>query len=265
MARKKNIKDLDEFERGYIEAKMDCSTEIREANAYTNCVKALKYKVDMKCKNKKQKDFINILKNEKNQICFGVGSAGTGKSILSLYYALSALKDEESPYQKIIIIVPTVEAGNMELGFLRGGIEEKIAPYIEADSYTMEKILRLSGNNNPKQIVKDLIKSNLIQYELVNFARGKSFDNCIILINEAENYSKEEMLLLLTRIGDDCKVIVTGDELQLDRKDIRRSNNDCGLVHAFNKLMEFEEVDGVKFEEEDIVRNPLITKILSVY
>lgn len=222
------------------------------------------YNIKIKCKNEKQKQFLNILKNQKNEICFGVGSAGSGKSYISLSYALQMLKNNNK-FNKIIIIVPTIEAGNMNLGFLKGTLEEKIAPYVEADSYTMEKILTNSGCANAKQVVKNLIKTEQICYELVNFARGKTFDNCIMLINEAENYSKEEMLLLLTRIGENCKIICTGDEKQMDRKDIKKSKEKCGMAYAYDKLSSLEEVDGITFNDGDIVRNPLITKILSVY
>jgi phosphate starvation-inducible PhoH-like protein len=262
MSKKKNLRDLDEFDKEYIESKMNNGIEDRGSNTYTNCSKALNYKISIKCKNKKQKEFLNILKNERNEICFGVGSAGSGKSFISIGYALQVLKDAENPYKKIIIIVPTCEAGNMSLGFLKGTLEEKLAPYLEADSYTMEKILSQSGNQNSKQIVNELIKCEMIDYQLVNFARGKTFDNCILLINESENYSKEEILLLLTRIGENCKLIVTGDPIQLDRKDIKKTNSECGLTYAMNKLCDLEEVDCITFDESDIVRNPLISKIL---
>lgn len=226
---------------------------------------AINYKVNIKCKNEKQKQFLNILKKQGNEICFGIGSAGSGKSYISLAYALQAIKDADNEYEKIIIIVPTIEAGNMNIGFLKGTLDEKIAPYLEADSYTMEKILEHGGNDNAKQIVNALIKNETIRYELVNFARGKTFDNCVMMINEAENYSKEEMLLLLTRIGENCKIICTGDEKQLDRKDIKKTKTECGLIHAYNVLKSFGEVDGVIFDNDDIVRNPLISKILEVY
>lgn len=237
----------------------------KKAIDITNNAPKLTYKITAKCKNERQKEFLNMLKDEKNQICFGIGSAGSGKSYVSLIYALQALKTDSNKYKQIIIIVPTVEAGAMNIGFLKGTLDEKIAPYLEADSYTMEKILASSGNENPVYIVNDMIKTGRIRYELVNFARGKTFDNCILMINEAENYSKEEMLLLLTRIGDNCKIICTGDVKQLDRKDIKKSKTDCGLVYAYEKLKDFDEVSGVTFGNEDIVRNPLISKILETY
>lgn len=224
-----------------------------------------KYKVEVKCKNEKQKDFLNILKNKNKTICFGIGSPGSGKSFLSIGYALKALKDKANEFNQLIFIVPTVEAGAMNIGYLRGTLEEKTQVYQEADKYTMSKILRQSGNENPDSTVNQLISNKAIDYQLVNFARGKTFDNCILLINEAENYSKQDMLLLLTRMGNNCKVICTGDEEQMDRKDIKKTNSTSGMIYAINKLKELEEVDVVKFEKEDIVRNPLIGKIIDLW
>lgn len=124
----------------------------------------------------------------------------------------------------------------------------------------MEKILSNSGNFSSKQIIDGLIKNYVINYDVVNFARGKTYDNALILINEAENYSKEEMLLLLTRIGENSKIIISGDVEQMDRKDLKFSQ--CGMVYAIEKLKDMNEVDIVEFKNEDIVRNPIISKII---
>lgn len=225
----------------------------------------LKYKIEIKCKNEKQKKFLEALKDKNNQICFGIGSAGSGKSYISLAYALKALKEKNNEYQQIIIIIPTVEAGAMNIGYLRGTLEEKTQVYQEADKFTMNKILKQSGNENPDKIITGLNNNKSIRYELVNFARGKTFDNCIILINEAENYSKQEMLLLLTRIGENCKLICTGDEEQMDRKDIKKANAKSGMLYAMEKLNDLNEVESVVFTNEDIVRNPLIGKIIELW
>ena len=262
MGRKKNIKDLDEAELDLINYKMLPLSAVKDNQ--TN-FKTYDYKISIKCKNQKQKEFLNQLKNSDNTICFGIGSAGSGKSYISLSYALQSIKDVASPYKKIVCLVPTCEAGNLNIGFLKGTLEEKIEPYLEADTYTMEKILEHGGNFGAKQIIEGLIRQDVIDYQLVNFARGKTFDNAIILINEAENYSKEEILLLLTRIGENSKIIITGDLEQLDRKDIKRSNSMCGLEYAMTKLGNMNEVSITEFSIEDIVRNPLIGKILDAW
>lgn len=246
MARKKTVKTVEEI------------NEIKPKKPFG-------YKVSIKCKNQHQKDFLNSLKNNDNEICFGIGSAGSGKSYISLAYALNVLNDNETPYKKIIIIVPTCEAGNMNLGFLKGTLEEKIYPYIEADTYTMTKILDNSGNESSAKIVEELVNSKTIEYRVVNFVRGFNFDNCLLMISEAENYSKEEMLLLLTRIGENCKMIITGDPKQMDRKDLKKSKSDCGMVYAMNKLKKLAQIACIEFDDSDIVRNPLIQKILDIW
>lgn len=223
------------------------------------------YKLTVKCKNKKQKEFLNLLKDENKKICFGIGSAGTGKSYISLSYALMALKDGELPYEQIICFVPTCEAGAMTIGLLKGSLMEKVWPYVEADRDTIEKILKNSNNSRPKQIVQDLFNDETIEYRLVNFARGATLDNAVILIAEAENFSKEEMLLLLTRIGENSKIIITGDLEQLDRKDILKSKKKCGLEYAVEKLSKLSSVGVVEFTNEDIVRNPLIGQIIDLW
>jgi phosphate starvation-inducible PhoH-like protein len=257
MGRKKNLKELDESDLELIESKM----RPNKVSMTEGEKKSLDFKVDVKCKNQKQKDFLKILKDGKNEICFGIGSAGSGKSYISLAYALQCIGDQT--FKRIICMVPTCEAGAMSLGYLKGGLDDKVEPYIEADTYTMRKILSNSGNYSEKTIVERLIHYNTISYEFVNFARGKTFDDAIILVNEAENYSKEEMLLILTRVGENSKIIITGDLKQTDRKDIKRGMTDCGLSYAVDRLKELDEVSVVEFTEKDIVRNPLITKILT--
>lgn len=231
--------------------------EIESLNKSESTIK-LNYKISAKCKNKRQKEFLNILKNEEKKICFGMGSAGSGKSYISLSYALSALKNKE--YEQVVILIPTCQGGSkaLQIGFLKGTLEEKYAPFQEADRFTIEKILKNSGNAEHKEISKQLINSDKIRYDLVNFARGKTYDSSLILINESENYSKEDMLLLLTRIGENSKIVITGDEKQIDRKDLGKS----GMTYAYERLKDLEEVGMVEFTEEDIVRNPLISKIL---
>lgn len=262
MARKKNLKGLDSDTLDLIESKMASGYEDRVDNTtYANCSKALAFKINLKCKNQSQKQLYKLIKEK--DITFAIGSPGSGKSFISLATALELLKNDNG-YNKIIIMVPTCEASSyLSIGLLPGSYDEKIAPYLEADTYTMEKILNLSGNIGSHKIITDLAKCNMIEFQLVNFARGKSFDNCILLINESENYSKEEMLLLLTRMGDNCKVVVSGDKEQLDRKDIKKSKSDCGLMYAVDHLKDMEETGVVEFTNEDIVRNPLISKIIN--
>lgn len=261
---KKNIIHLFFYKKQYFMARKKQDALIEE-NKEIKSENTFKYKIEIKCKNEKQKTFLKMLKDKNKMICFGIGSPGSGKSFLSIGYALKALKDKSNDFNQLIIVVPTVEAGAMNIGYLRGTLEEKTQVYQEADKFTMSKILKQSGNENPDSIVNQLINSKAIDYQLVNFARGKTFDNCILLINEAENYSKQDMLLLLTRMGENCKIICTGDEEQMDRKDIKKTNSTSGMIYAINKLKELDEADVIKFEKEDIVRNPLIGKIIDLW
>lgn len=245
MAKKKTYKELNE-------------NEILESLKNQGNVN---YKVQIKCKNKKQKEFLHRLKDPNKIICFGIGSAGSGKSYISLAYALQALQDKDSLFDKIIFLIPPLQSCSkaLNIGLLPGTVDEKTSAFREADQSTMEKILQQSGNIDYKTIVNDLTKNGQIEYKLVNFIRGVTYDNCILLINEAEGYDKDEMLLLLTRLGDNCKCVITGDEQQKSRLDIC---NGSGMIHAKNQLVELDEISITEFTKEDIVRNPIISKII---
>lgn len=267
MAKKKNLKDVDEFDLEYIDEKMKGDSAL---NYLTSCgmgskLKALSFKLDVKCKNEKQKEFLNEMKKTDKQICFGIGAPGTGKSYLSLSYALKELK--EGDYSNIIMIVPTAPAGGLDLnlGYLKGDFDDKTRPFKECDEETIAKILKNSGNGDPRMAAKALINGGFVRYEFINYVLGKTFDDSLILVNEAEQYTKENMKLLLTRIGENCKVIITGDCEQVNRKDIVSKRAICGLEYAAERLKTLDEVSVTIFSKEDIVRNPLITKILDIW
>lgn len=261
MGRKKHLEDIDAYNKGYIDASMNKGITVNSDILNSNSTKLFDYKVEIKCKNKKQKDLLKLLKDESKQICIVHGSAGSGKSYISLAYALSALKDETNNFDKIIITVPTLQAvsSTLNLGFLRGDLNDKVINYLMADSDTMEKILKNSGNYAPKDILDNLIKSNKIEYRWPHFMRGATYDNSLILINESEGFDKNELLLILTRLGNNSKVIISGDEKQAVRKDFKDGS---GMKYAIEHLSDMEEVGIIEFTDEDIVRNPLIGKIL---
>ena len=262
MGKKKNLKDLDELEKEFIEAKMKGDSAL---NYLTSCgmvtqLKALNFKLDIKCKNEKQKEFLKNLKdlNIKLNVCDA--PAGVGKSLLALTAGLYHLKNGN--VSKIIVIVPTVEASEAtKIGLLPGDIQEKTMPYQLATRYTIEKILKLSGNIGYKEEAQQLINSGLIEFELLSYARGRTFDDAFIIIDEAENLSKRETLLLIGRMGDgNTKIALLGDREQCDRKGIR-DYNDSGLIHAKEKLKDVEGVSIDEFDNNDIVRNSFITKV----
>lgn len=267
MAKKKNLKGIDDIEMEYIDDKMkkDSTLNYLTSGGYGTHLKSLSFKLDVKCKNEKQKDFLNMLKNKNHQICFGIGAPGTGKSYISLAYALKELKDGN--FSNIIMVVPTAPAGGIDLhlGYLKGDFDDKTRPFKECDEETITKILKNSGNVDAVMIAKNLINGGFIRYEFINYVLGKTFDDALILVNEAEQYTKDNMKLLLTRIGENSKVIITGDCEQVNRRDIVNKKSQCGLEYAAERLKEMEEVGISEFTKEDIVRNPLITKILEVW
>lgn len=239
------------------------SSEIELVGDEIKKVRSLGYRLNIKCKTQKQKTFLNSLKDETKLICFGIGSAGTGKSFISLSYALGKLKD--GTFDKVIMVVPTAQAvgRDMQTGFLPGDLCDKMQPFKDVDRYTIEKILKMSDNVDYKSYAKYLIDSGMIQYEFINFMLGKTFDNALILVNEAEQYTKEDMKLILTRIGENSKLIITGDSAQINRDSLLKGKDVCGLPVIATKLEDMEEVSITQFENEDIVRNPIITKILN--
>ena len=138
-------------------------------------------------------------------------------------------------------------------------------PYQTATISTIEKILKLSGNIGYVEETRQLINSGLIEFELLSYARGRTFDDAFIIIDEAENLSKRETLLLIGRMGEgNTKIALLGDKEQCDRKGII-DLNDCGLVHAERALDGVDEVKIDFFTNEDIVRNNFITKVFNAW
>lgn len=263
MGKKKNLKEnLSDFEIEFIEQKMKGDSALNYLTSEGLCtkLKSLNYKLGIKCKNEKQKKFIRNLQDLDLKLNICDAPAGVGKSLLALTAGLFLLKN--GSVTKIIIIVPTVEASEAtKIGLLPGSVEEKIKPFQMATIGTLEKILKISGNLAYKEIAQQLINSGLIEFELLSYARGKTFDDAFIIIDEAENLSKRETLLLVGRMGEgNTKIALLGDQAQCDRKGIR-DLNDSGLVHAKEKLKDVEGVSVDEFSNEDIVRNTFITKI----
>lgn len=263
MGKKKNLQEAISYEElMYIEEKKSGGAKFEYLDAFKNQLKMqTSIKVDIKCKNDKQKEYWKALKDTTKKIVIGHGSAGTGKSYLAFAYALKAYKNND--YKNVKILVPTCEASSkLSIGLLPGTIDEKIAPYKECSIYNMAKILEQNGCYDAKRMVTDLVASGNFSFELVSYIRGKTFDDTLLLIEESENLSPEEMLLIITRIGENSKLIISGDPRQADRK---YPNNESGLEHAIDKLSEMEEVASIKFEDNDVVRNNLITKILKAW
>jgi phosphate starvation-inducible PhoH-like protein len=191
---------------------------------------------------------------QKNQIIICSGPAGVGKSYIAMKAAVDLLADPTTPYEKIIIVRPAVEAEE-KLGALPGNVEEKLDPYIFPSYYLLNKIIGKTAREKLKEI-------EAIEVFALAFMRGMNIDNSILIFEEAQNSTPSQMKLLLTRIGYNSKFFISGDLEQTDRyKDIKQS----GLYDAIQKFQNMNDVGVFEFETKDIVRNPLITKILKRY
>lgn len=221
----------------------------------------LNFKLNVKCKTKKQKEFLkSILEKE---VTLVDSFAGVGKSFIAIFAALQLLKEPGNGYDKIVMIYPTELSKEENLGALPGGlIEGKLAPYIEADNATMEKIFLMSGRTDGKEIIQRLIGSGKLEYRPAAYLRGFTFNSSIVIMNECQNFTKDTFLKILTRIGHNSKYIIIGDSYQIDSSSIKSGKKTMGLQYAMENLSDLPEFGVVKFGLEDILRNDIIVKIL---
>jgi phosphate starvation-inducible PhoH-like protein len=189
-----------------------------------------------------------------NEITICSGPAGVGKSYVAMKAAVDLLSDPSTPYEKIIIVRPAVEAEE-KLGSLPGNVEEKLDPYIFPSYYLLNKIIGKEKREKLKEI-------EAIEVFALAYMRGMNIDNSILIFEEAQNCSPKQMKLLLTRIGFNSKFFISGDLEQTDRyKDKRHS----GLWDAIEKFTNISDIGIFQFKDGDIVRNPIISKILEKY
>ena len=217
---------------------------------------AINYRVNLKCKNAKQKELVKSI--HENDIIFVEGVFGVGKTFVINSVALEMLKEPNNGIDKIICIVPTVEVGTMHLGSLPGDLSQKLENHCinEMDAFT--KILKKSENSNPDLIIEKLIKEEKIVVRPISFLRGASIENSFICVSEAEEFTKEELFLIISRF-ESGKMVISGDPLQASRSQVRNGNS--GLLHAMEKLTDINGVGTVKFTEDDIVRNDILYDI----
>lgn len=217
-----------------------------EANAKTETQSIAQGFKDIKPLNFIQGEYLNAIKN--NDIIFGVGSAGTGKTFIAASYAANELYAKR--IDKIILTRPNVETGR-GLGFLPGTLEEKYAPYLDPFDQVFSRALG-------KSFYECALRSKTIDPKPLGFMRGATFDNCIVLLDEAQNATKEEMKMVLSRIGKNCKMIISGD---IDQADIP----DSGLSDALYRLEGIEGIEVTRFLDDDIVRSRLCKSIIMAY
>ncbi len=183
-----------------------------------------------------------------NDIVFGVGSAGTGKTYVAAGYAAGELFHRR--VNKIILTRPNVETGR-GLGFLPGTLEEKYAPYLLPFDSIFTKFLG-------KGFYEYALKNKDIEPTPLGFLRGTTFENCIVLLDEAQNCTKEEMKMILSRIGKNCKMLISGDTEQADIED-------SGLDDAIDRLQGISGIETIEFLDEDIVRSKICKQIIMAY
>jgi phosphate starvation-inducible PhoH-like protein len=189
-----------------------------------------------------------------NQITICSGPAGVGKSYIAMKAAVDLLTDPSNSYEKIIIVRPAVEAEE-KLGALPGNLEEKLDPYIFPSYYLLNKIIGKESREKLKEY-------EIVEVFALAYMRGMNIDNSILIFEEAQNSTPNQMKLLLTRIGFNSKFFISGDLEQTDRyKDIKQS----GLYDAITRFNFVNDIAIFEFNQNDVVRNPLITKILKKY
>jgi phosphate starvation-inducible PhoH-like protein len=212
----------------------------------------VKKKTKEKFLSENQKNYYQTLTN--NQITVCSGPAGVGKSFVAMKCAIDLLVDPNTPYEKIIIVRPAVEAEE-KLGSLPGNVEEKLDPYIFPSFYLLNKII----GKEQRERLKDI---EAIEVFALAYMRGMNIDNSILIFEEAQNSTPNQMKLLLTRIGFNSKFFISGD---LDQTDRYKDKTHSGLWDAIQKMRDLNDVGVFEFEDTDIVRNALITKILKRY
>ena len=184
-------------------------------------------------------------------LLFAIGPAGSGKTYTAIALAVRALKNKE--VKRIILSRPAVEAGE-KLGFLPGDMKEKIDPYLQPLYDALEEML-------PHQKLQEYMEKGIIQIAPLAFMRGRTLGNAVVILDEAQNTTVQQIKMFLTRLGLGAKMIVTGDLTQVDLPQSQKS----GLRDAVEKLQNVEGVSVINFGEHDIVRHPLVTRIIRAY
>ena len=196
-----------------------------------------------------QKNYVNSIRNK--DIVFGVGPAGTGKTYIAVAMAINAYKNKE--VQKIILARPAVEAGE-RLGFLPGDLQDKVDPYLRPLYDALYDVLG-------RDAALRLKEKEVIEVVPLAYMRGRTLDNSFIILDEAQNTTREQMKMFLTRMGFGSKVVVTGDVTQIDLPRGKKS----GLVEALRVLKNIRDIDICYLKDTDVVRHELVKKIINAY
>ena len=203
----------------------------------------------IKCKTVGQQKYVDAIKT--NSIAFGIGPAGTGKTYLAVCLAVQAFKQKQ--VDKIILTRPAVEAGE-KLGFLPGDLQTKVDPYLRPLYDALQEMLGL-------ETYTKLMERGTIEIAPLAYMRGRTLSNAFVILDEAQNTTREQMKMFLTRLGDGSKMVITGDITQIDLPEGKRS----GLQHAVGVLKDVEGIEVITLSDKDVVRNPLVMSIVKAY
>ena len=227
--------------------KKNIKKEISNVKSFQQLIKTPRKSVI--ARSEKQSDYIKALKE--NDIIMTLGPAGTGKSFLAVSVAVTMLIEKK--IERVILSRPAVEAGE-KLGFLPGDMKEKVDPYLRP---LYDALYELFGADK----INKKIESGEIEIAPLAFMRGRTLKNCFAILDEAQNATETQIKMFLTRIGENSKLVVNGDPSQIDL--INKSQS--GLVKSKNLLKHLNEIKIIEFDHNDVVRHPLVTKIIKAY
>ena len=196
-----------------------------------------------------QKDYFQLLNSK--DIVFAFGPAGTGKTFLAVAKAVASL--QQGLVKKIILSRPAVEAGE-KLGFLPGDLKEKVDPFLRPIYDALYEMM-------PYDQVEKKLTNNIIEIAPIAFMRGRTLEDCFIILDEAQNTTKIQMKMFLTRLGKNSKMVVVGDNTQIDLI----SKNDSGLIDASKKLKNIQDIGFIELDQRDVIRHEVVRKIINAY
>tara|TARA_B000000532_G_scaffold228546_1_gene208318 strand:- start:146 stop:874 length:729 start_codon:yes stop_codon:yes gene_type:complete len=212
-------------------------------------------------KTENQKLLYNKISDFNNQLILCHGIAGTGKTYVSIYKALQDVLRRGLPYKKLIIINPTVDVGNEDkLGYLPGELQQKIQQYNESTFTILNKIIGKAKANK-------MIQDGKVEIGVLNFLRGTNLEDCYVILDEAQNVSPMQIKTLMTRISENCKMIIQGDMSQCDKYKTNgiTAYEKSGFYDVWFRLKGVEGVEHHAFTREDCIRHPLVKRILKTY
>ena len=225
------------------------NSEIQESNVKTFKQLIKTPKKSVIARSEKQSEYIKALKE--NDIIMAIGPAGTGKSFLAVSVAITLLMEKK--IDRVILSRPAVEAGE-KLGFLPGDMKEKVDPYLRP---LYDALYELFGADK----IDKKIETGEIEIAPLAFMRGRTLKNCYAILDEAQNATETQIKMFLTRIGENSKLVVNGDPSQVDLI----NKQDSGLIKSRNILKGIEEIKIIEFDHNDVVRHPLVSKIIKAY